>query len=136
MFVIVSPTEVLVIPAVVYSRLASKISSLDQTLNQVKEKVTSYNQNFPFLPSGSFKSNVNTSTSTVVIPEISPKLNNPVKRWDAIDQIKGYQAIHSTKPLGNKLLLYIDPVAAKTFVMHYLMFWSTMQNFKSKNSLD
>lgn len=114
-FVIVSPTEVPVIPAVAYSRLVSKISSLDRALKQINEKVTSYDLNFPSLPSASFKPNVNTSITTVVISGISPELNNPVKRRDAIDQIKGHQAIHSIKPSGNKLLVQIDPVAAKDF---------------------
>ena len=113
-YVIISPTEVPVIPAVAYHKLASKICALDSTLNFIKEKVTAYDLNFPSLPIPYASPHIE-STATVIISKVPTKLDDPSKRAHAINKIPGHEAIHSIKPSGDKLLVQISQSAAKIF---------------------
>ena len=60
-FVIRSPAEVPCIPGVAYSRIASKLNGIQQTLSQVNEKMSAYDLNFPSLLSSATGNDISQS---------------------------------------------------------------------------
>ena len=113
-YVIILPTRVPVIPAVAYSSFASKLLSIDSELKRIREKVSSYDLDFPRLSSPNPQS-LNHDQTTVVISEVPSQLNNRAKRREIIDCIPGHECIHSIKPSGDKLVVRIDKITAKDF---------------------
>ena len=113
-YVIILPTEVLVIPAVAYSSFASKLVNIDSELKQTHEKISSYDLKFLPLRSPGPQS-LNHDLTTVVIAKVPSELNNPAKRCEIIDSIPGHECIHSIKPSGDKLGVRIDKIAARNF---------------------
>jgi len=113
-YVIILPTEVLVIPPVAYSNFASKLVSIDSELKQIRKKISLYDLKFPPLSNPSPQS-LNHDQANVVISKVPSQLNNPAKRRGIIDSILGHECIHSTKPSGNKLVVRIDKIAGRDF---------------------
>ena len=101
-FVIRSPAAVPCIPAVAYSRIASKLNEIQQTLSQVNEKISTYDLNFPSLPSSAIGSD--TSKATVIITNIPRDLDNASKRKKRIEQVN---AIEQGSKLMRKFQLTI-----------------------------
>ena len=112
-FVICSPAEVPCIPAVAYSRIASKLNEIQQTLLQVNEKMSTYDLNFPSLPSSAIGSDI--SKATVIIANVSRDVDNASKRKKRIDCISGHECIDTVRASGDKLIVKIDSVAAADF---------------------
>lgn len=113
-YVIILPTEVPVIPAVAYSSLASRLLNIDSELKQIREKIVSYDLNFPPL-SDPRPQPIADNQAIIVISKVPSHLNNPAKRREVIDLIPGHECIHSIKPSGDKLVVRIDQTAAKDF---------------------
>ena len=77
-YVIHLPTKVLVIPTVAYSRLATKLKKIGQTLETVNAKLTAYKINFLQLPTPT--ACMVEAQATVVILNVPKTLDNPAKR--------------------------------------------------------
>ena len=110
-YVIRLPTEVPTIPAVAYSRFATKINNIGRTLEVIDSKLTNYDMNFPALPTVPANDNL----ATVVISNVPKVLNNPAKRREVIDKISGHEAISSIRSSNDKLVVRIDNVAVNDF---------------------
>ena len=113
-YVIISTTEVAVILAVAFYKLASEICALDCTFNFIKEQVTAHALNFPSLPILYASTHIQ-STATVITSKVPTKLDDPSKRTRAINKFPGHEAIHTIKPSGNKLFVQISQSVPKIF---------------------
>ena len=98
-FVIHFPAEVPCIPAVAYSRIASKLNGIQQTLSQVNEKMSTYDLNFLSLPSSATRSNI--SKATVIITNIPHDIDNASKRKERIDCISVREYIYTVRVSGD-----------------------------------
>ena len=112
-FVIRSPADVPCIPAVAYSRIAFKLNGIQQTLLQVNEKMSTYDINFPSLPSSATGSDI--SKATIIITNVPLHLDNASKRKERIDYISGHECIDTARASGDKLIVKIDSDAAAHF---------------------
>ena len=126
-YVIRLPVEVPVIPAVAYSRLATKLNKIGQTPEAVNAKLTTYKLNFPQLPTPTARTME--AQATVVISNVPKILDNPTKRREMIEKIQGYQAISSMRHSRDKLAVTIDDIAADVF---YKAVPSALANSKVK----
>ena len=110
-YVIKSPTEVPVLPAVAYSRLSTKVNRVEQLLKVVATKLDAYELNYPQLP----KPAIPDSHATIVVSNLPSTLSDPIKQKDLIDQIDGHESITSIRPVRDKLFINIDKSVAEDF---------------------
>ena len=110
-YVIKSPTEAPILPAVAYSRLSRKVNRVEKLLKVVATKLDAYELNCPQLP----KPAIPDSHATIFVSNLPPTLSDPIKRKTMIDQINGYELITSIRPVGDKLIINIDKSVAENF---------------------
>ncbi|XP_065581737.1 uncharacterized protein LOC136041106 [Artemia franciscana] len=115
-FVISSPTEVLCLPAVAYSRLSTKINTLHQTLMQINDTVTTYDLHFLGLPgNGDASIPVVTNQATIVITKTPRDRDNPSKQRAVIDKIAGHECVENIRTSGDRIIVNTDSVVASGF---------------------
>ena len=113
MFVIRSPNDVPVIPALVYSSLNAKLNRMEHFLKTVSSKFDSYDNHFPPLPARATPST--DSHTTVVVSKVPQTLNDPIKRKEVLDKVSCHDAVTKLSLRGDKWLINVKKSAAEEF---------------------